>query len=167
LSSPATVSGNTVVLNYAAAQYSNIVAIAGTQLMLPANFGTANSPAATAAVTAPVGTGPYLLNNYSSTLVSYKANPHYWVVRPRRPRSTFRRTRPTLTRRPHWRLDNWIGLVNDIANVNKIFVDAKQVNQPHLLARAHRDVGVQRHQVAIHQRRSSPSRKCRREPLAR
>src|SRR5579863_6521055 len=38
LSSPATVSGNTVVLNYAQAEYSNIVAIAGTQLMLPANF---------------------------------------------------------------------------------------------------------------------------------
>src|SRR5271170_2592946 len=32
LSSPATVSGDTVVLNYAQAEYSNIVAIAGTQL---------------------------------------------------------------------------------------------------------------------------------------
>ena len=39
LSSPATVSGDTVVLNYAQAEYSNIVAIAGTQLMLPANLG--------------------------------------------------------------------------------------------------------------------------------
>ena len=78
LSTPATVSGDTVVLNYATPEYSNIVAIAGTQLMLPANFGTVNSPPATATVTAPVGTGPYTLSNYSSTLVTYKANPNYW-----------------------------------------------------------------------------------------
>src|SRR5580704_11694627 len=61
LASPATVSGNTVVLNYSVPQYSNIVAIAGTQLMLPANFGTLYSSPATATVTAPIGTGPYVL----------------------------------------------------------------------------------------------------------
>jgi len=53
LSGPATVSGDTVVLNYAQAEYSNIVAIAGTQLMLPASFGTTYSTPATATVTAP------------------------------------------------------------------------------------------------------------------
>ncbi|MGB8195422.1 MAG: ABC transporter substrate-binding protein, partial [Acidimicrobiales bacterium] len=78
LASPATVSGDTVVLNYAVPEYSNIVAIAGTQLILPASFGTTYSTPATATVTAPVGTGPYELDNYSAQLVSYKANPNYW-----------------------------------------------------------------------------------------
>src|SRR5665213_3266702 len=126
LASPATVSGNTVVLNYAAAQYSNIVGIAGTQLMLPSNFGTANSPAATTAVTAPVGTGPYTLNNYSSTLVSYKANPHYWGGTPAAATinvPSYASNTDAATALAAGQLD-WAG--NDIANVNKIFVDANK-----------------------------------------
>ena len=107
LASPATVSGNTVVLNYAQPEYSNIVAIAGTQLMLPANFGTKYADPATATVTAPIGTGPYVLSNYSSTLVSYTANPNYWGGTPAASRdSTFRRTPRTLTRRPRWPVDS-------------------------------------------------------------
>jgi peptide/nickel transport system substrate-binding protein len=126
LASPATVSGNTVVLNYAVAQYSNIVGIAGTQLMLPANFGTANSPAATAAVTAPVGTGPYVLNNYSSTQVSYKANPNYWGGTPAASVinvPSYASNTDAATALAAGQLD-WAG--NDIANVNKIFVDANK-----------------------------------------
>jgi peptide/nickel transport system substrate-binding protein len=122
LASPATVSGNTVVLNYAVAEYSNIVGIAGTQLMLPANFGTVNSPAATAAVTAPIGTGPYLLNNYSTTQVSYKANPHYWGGTPAASAinvPSYASNTDAATALAAGQLD-WAG--NDIANVNKIFV---------------------------------------------
>lgn len=124
LSSPATVSGGTVVLNYATAQYSNIVAIAGTQLMLPANFGTLYTTPATETVTAPIGTGPYLLSNYSSTLVSYKANPNYWDGTPAASQinvPSYATNTDAATALTSGQLD-WAG--NDIENVNKIFVDA-------------------------------------------
>ena len=126
LASPATVTGNTVVLNYAQPEYANIVAIAGTQLMLPANFGTVNSPANSATVTNPVGTGPYVLNNYSSTLVSYKANPKYWGGTPAAAQinvPAYASNTDAATALTSGQLD-WAG--NDIENVNKIFVDVNK-----------------------------------------
>ena len=128
LSSPATVSGDTVVLNYAQAEYSNIVAIAGTQLMLPANFGTLYSTPATATVTAPIGTGPYELDNYSSTLVSYKANPNYWGGTPAASEidvPSYASNTDAATALAAGQLQ-WAG--NDIENVNKIFVDQAKTN---------------------------------------
>jgi peptide/nickel transport system substrate-binding protein len=128
LSSPATVSGDTVVLNYATPQYSNIVAIAGTQLMLPASFGTTYSTPATATVTAPVGTGPYELDNYTSTLVSYKANPSYWGGTPAASEievPSYASNTDAATALAAGQLQ-WAG--NDIENVNKIFVDAAKTN---------------------------------------
>jgi peptide/nickel transport system substrate-binding protein len=123
LASPATVSGNTVVLQYASSEYSNIVAIAGTQLMLPASFATTYSTPATATVTAPVGTGPYLVDNYSSALVSYKANPNYWDGRPAASAinvPSYASNTDAATALASGQLQ-WAG--NDIANVNKIFVN--------------------------------------------
>jgi peptide/nickel transport system substrate-binding protein len=126
LASPATVSGNTVVLQYATSEYSNVVAIAGTQLMLPASFATTYAATATAAVTAPVGTGPYLVDNYSSTLVSYKANPNYWGGTPAASEinvPSYASNTDAATALASGQLQ-WAG--NDIANVNKIFVDANK-----------------------------------------
>lgn len=123
LASPATVSGNTVVLNYATSEYSNIVAIAGTQLMLPASFATTYSTPATATVTAPVGTGPYEVDNYSSTLVSYKANPNYWGGKPAASTidvPAYASNTDAATALASGQLQ-WAG--NDISNVNKIFVN--------------------------------------------
>jgi peptide/nickel transport system substrate-binding protein len=126
LASPATVSGNTVVLTYPVAEYSNIVAIAGTQLMLPASFGTTYATPATATVTNPVGTGPYLLNNYNSTLVSYKANPNYWNGTPAASAinvPSYASNTDAATALASGQLQ-WAG--NDIANVNKIFVNVNK-----------------------------------------
>jgi peptide/nickel transport system substrate-binding protein len=126
LASPATVSGDTVVLTYAQPEYANIVAIAGTQLMLPANFATANPTPATATVTAPIGTGPYLLDNYTSTLVSYKANPSYWGGTPAASEinvPSYASNTDAATALASGQLD-WAG--NDIENVNKIFVDVNK-----------------------------------------
>ncbi len=123
LASPATVSGDTVVLNYAQAEYSNIVAIAGTQLMLPANFGTLYTTPATATVTAPIGTGPYELDSYSSTLVSYKANPSYWGGTPAASEidvPSYASNTDAATALASGQLQ-WAG--NDIENVNSIFVN--------------------------------------------
>jgi len=126
LASPATISGDTVVLNYAVPEYSNIVNIAGTQLMLPANFGTKYSTPATATVTAPVGTGPYELDNYSAQLVSYKANPNYWGGTPAASAidvPSYASNTDAATALAAGQLQ-WAG--NDIANVNKIFVNANK-----------------------------------------
>jgi peptide/nickel transport system substrate-binding protein len=123
LASPATVSGDTVVLTYAVPEYSNIVGIAGTQLMLPASFGTTYTNPATATVTAPVGTGPYELDNYSSTLVSYKANPNYWGGTPAASEinvPSFASNTDAATALATGELQ-WAG--NDIENVNSIFVN--------------------------------------------
>jgi peptide/nickel transport system substrate-binding protein len=123
LASPATVSGDTVVLNYASSEYSNIVGIAGTQLMLPANFGTLYASPATATVTAPIGTGPFLLGNYSTTLVSYTANPNYWDGTPAVSQinvPSYASNTDAATALTSGQLQ-WAG--NDIENVNKIFVD--------------------------------------------
>ena len=123
LASPATVSGNTVVLSYATSEYSNIVQIAGTQLMLPASFGTTYATPATATITAPVGTGPYTLGNYSSTLVSYNANKNYWGGTPAASQvnvPSYASNTDAATALASGQLQ-WAG--NDIANVNKIFVD--------------------------------------------
>ena len=126
LASPATVSGNQVVLHYAASEYSNITAIAGNQLMVPASFWTtyASDPAtATISNSAVVGTGPYTPNSYSSSVVTYNVNPSYWGRTPAASQvqvlavdtnadAAIDLADGTLT---------WAG--NDIANVNSIFVN--------------------------------------------
>jgi peptide/nickel transport system substrate-binding protein len=125
LSSPATVSGNTVVLNFATPEYANITSIAGDELIVPASFWTTNSPAATATVsnTQAIGTGPYVPTSYSSSVVNYTANSNYWGKAPAASEvqvlsvdtnadAATDLADGTLT---------WAG--NDIANVNSIFVD--------------------------------------------
>lgn len=71
------VSGNTVTLNYAAPEYSDIYAIAGT-LILPKHLWSSIANPATVDITHPVGTGPMVLKSYSSQLIKYVANPKYW-----------------------------------------------------------------------------------------
>jgi peptide/nickel transport system substrate-binding protein len=125
LASPATVSGDTVVLNYATAEYSNITAIAGVELMVPSSFWTTYSPVATTTVsnTQAIGTGPYVPTNYTSSVVDYSVNTSYWGGTPAASEvqvlsvdtnadAATDLADGTLT---------WAG--NDIANVNSIFVD--------------------------------------------
>ena len=125
LASPATVSGNQVVLNYSTSEYSNITAIAGNQLIVPASFWSTYSPVATSTVTnaQAIGTGPYVPSNYSSSVVTYSVNPNYWGSTPAASQvqvlavatnadAATALADGTLT---------WAG--NDIANVNSIFVN--------------------------------------------
>ena len=125
LASPATVSGNTVVLNYSTAEYSNITAIAGNELMVPASFWTTYSPADTASVpsSGAIGTGPYVPSNFSASVVDYTTNSSYWGPTPAasevqvlsvdtNANAATDLADGTLT---------WAG--NDIANVNSIFVN--------------------------------------------
>ncbi len=125
LASPATVSGDTVVLNYSTSEYSNIVSIAGNELMVPASFWTTYSPADTTSVpsSGAIGTGPYIPSNFSTSVVNYTTNPSYWGPTPAAGEvqvlsvdtnadAATDLADGTLT---------WAG--NDIANVNSIFVN--------------------------------------------
>ena len=74
-------------------------------------------------MTAPVGTGPYLVDNYSAQLVSYKANPNYWNGTPAASEinvPSYASNTDAATALASGQLQ-WAG--NDIANVNSIFVN--------------------------------------------
>jgi peptide/nickel transport system substrate-binding protein len=78
LASVTTPDTSTVVLNFKAAQYANIFAIAGDTLIVPKHIYSSISSIATATVADPIGTGPYTLKSFTSQLVTFSANPHYW-----------------------------------------------------------------------------------------
>jgi len=123
MSSNATTSGKyKVTLHYATPEYLNITAIAGTALMLPQHVWSKIANPATAVVTTTVGTGPYTLSSYSSTLVKYKVNPHWWNGTPA-PSGvnvpSYTSNTAAATALADGQL-TWAG--NDIANVKKIFV---------------------------------------------
>jgi peptide/nickel transport system substrate-binding protein len=123
MSSNATTSDKyTVILHYATPEYLNITAIAGTALMVPQHVWSKIANPATAVVTTTVGTGPYTLSSYSSTLVKYKVNPHWWNGTPA-PSGvnvpSYTSNTAAATALADGQL-TWAG--NDIANVKKIFV---------------------------------------------
>ena len=78
LASVTTPDSSTVVLNFKAAQYANIFAIAGDTFIVPKHIFSAMSNIPTGTVATPVGTGPYLLKSFTTQLVTFTANPHYW-----------------------------------------------------------------------------------------
>ncbi|HLI35749.1 MAG TPA: ABC transporter substrate-binding protein [Streptosporangiaceae bacterium] len=69
---------STAVLNFKTAQYSNLVPIAGETYIVPKHIWKSISNPATATIKAPVGTGPYTLKSFTSQLITFQANPHYW-----------------------------------------------------------------------------------------
>jgi peptide/nickel transport system substrate-binding protein len=70
---------NTVVLNYSAAEAANFVAIADQLIVQQAQWSSVTSPDKyVLAGEKAVGTGPYVLDNFSPQDVKYKANPSYW-----------------------------------------------------------------------------------------
>ncbi|HEY9286496.1 MAG TPA: ABC transporter substrate-binding protein [Candidatus Dormibacteraeota bacterium] len=73
-----TISGNNVTLHFSAPQYTSLWAILGTTYILKASVANqlAQNPSMT--IDNPVGTGPFMLDSYSSSLVKWKPNPNYW-----------------------------------------------------------------------------------------
>ncbi|HVA52261.1 MAG TPA: ABC transporter substrate-binding protein [Acidimicrobiales bacterium] len=124
MSSNATTRGKyTVVLHYSAPQYLNITSIAGAALIVAQHVWSKIANPATAIVTKTVGTGPYELSSYSSTVVKYKVNPHYWGGKPAARQinvPAYSSNTAAATALADGQL-TWAG--NDIANVNQIFVD--------------------------------------------
>jgi peptide/nickel transport system substrate-binding protein len=70
-------SGNTVVLTFPTAQYTNLQAIAGTAIVPKAIWSSVGNPA-TFQDPNPVGTGPYMLGTFTPQGITLKKNPYYW-----------------------------------------------------------------------------------------
>jgi peptide/nickel transport system substrate-binding protein len=111
-----------VVLNFTAHAYQSITNIAGSTLIVPEHIWSKVSNPATATITKPVGTGPYVLKSYSSTLVEYSANPHYWGGKPAATQvniPAYTSNQAATTALADGQLQ-WAG--NEIANLNSVFV---------------------------------------------
>src|ERR1035437_6810721 len=122
-SSAPTASGNVVTLTFATAQYTSLFTILGNTFILKASVATQIAANATVAIKDPVGTGPFMLDSYSSSLIKWKPNPNYWGGKP--PESEIET--PSLATNAaasdalvSGQLD-WAG--NDIPNIYSTFVD--------------------------------------------
>lgn len=73
-----TISGNTVTLHFNSPQYTGLWAILGNTFMLKASVANQLAQNPTMTIAKPVGTGPFMLESYSSSLIKWKPNPHYW-----------------------------------------------------------------------------------------
>ena len=73
-----TVNGNTVTLHFASAQYTSLFPILGSTPILKASVADQIAANPTMTIKVPVGTGPFMLASYSSSLIKWKPNPNYW-----------------------------------------------------------------------------------------
>jgi peptide/nickel transport system substrate-binding protein len=73
-----TINGNTVTLHFASAQYTSLFSILGSTPMLKASVAAQIAANPTMTIKVPVGTGPFMLASYSSSLIKWKPNPNYW-----------------------------------------------------------------------------------------
>jgi peptide/nickel transport system substrate-binding protein len=73
-----TVSGDNVTLHFSSPQYTGLWAILGTTYILKASVANQLAQNPTMTMTNPIGTGPFMLDSYSSSLIKWKPNPNYW-----------------------------------------------------------------------------------------
>jgi peptide/nickel transport system substrate-binding protein len=80
------VSGSTVTLHFATPQYTTLYNILGATFIVPASLITQlGSNLATGTVANPVGTGPFKLGSFSTSIVKFKPNTNYWGGTPPEP----------------------------------------------------------------------------------
>jgi peptide/nickel transport system substrate-binding protein len=73
----ATASGNSVTVTFSASQYTNLQNVAGVAILPQHVWSSAGDPS-TYTDTKPVGTGPYVLSNFTPEGFTLAANPSYW-----------------------------------------------------------------------------------------
>ena len=73
-----TVSGNTVTLHFTTPQYTSLFTILGKTYVLKESVAKQVAANPTMTIANPVGTGPFMLASYSSSLIKWKPNPNYW-----------------------------------------------------------------------------------------
>ena len=122
------VSGSTVTLHFSTPQYTNFFSILGNTFIVPsALISQLGSSLATGTVEKPVGTGPFALSSFSTSIMKFKPNPNYWGGKPPEPEidvpamATNNAASQALAA---GQLD-WAG--NDIANVYQNFVNLNPV----------------------------------------
>src|SRR4030081_1677786 len=74
----ATRSGNNVILPFASAQYTGLFNILSNTFMLKASMANQIATDPTMTIKVPLGTGPFMLDSYSSSIIKWKPNPNYW-----------------------------------------------------------------------------------------
>ena len=74
----ATVNGNDVILHFQTPQYTGLWSILGNIYILKASVAQQIAANPTMQIPNPIGTGPFMLKSYSSSLIKWKPNPHYW-----------------------------------------------------------------------------------------
>ena len=73
-----TVSGNTVTLSFATPQYTNLWSILGSTYITQASAFPVGTDPSKETVANPVGTGPFMLDSFSTQAVKFKPNPHFF-----------------------------------------------------------------------------------------
>ena len=73
-----TVSGNNVTLHFQSAQYTGLFNILSNTFMMKASVANQIAQDPTVVIKVPLGTGPFMLSSYSSSLIKWKPNPNYW-----------------------------------------------------------------------------------------
>src|ERR1700724_1366150 len=76
--SDATINGNDVTLHFKSAQYTGLFNILSNTFMLKASVANQIAANPTMSIKKPVGTGPFMLDSYSSSVIKWKPNPNYW-----------------------------------------------------------------------------------------
>jgi peptide/nickel transport system substrate-binding protein len=77
-SSDPTINGNNVTLHFGSAQYTGLFNILSNTFMMKASIAAQIAANPTMTIKVPVGTGPFMLASYSSSLIKWKPNPNYW-----------------------------------------------------------------------------------------
>ena len=72
------VSGQVVTLTFASPQYTNLWAILGSTYITQASAFPIGTDPSKGPIANPVGTGPFMLDSFSTQAVKFKPNPHYW-----------------------------------------------------------------------------------------
>src|SRR4030088_2124672 len=76
--SDATINGNDVTLHFKSAQFTGLFNILSNTFMLKASVANQIAADPTMVIKNPVGTGPFMLASYTSSLTKWKPNPNYW-----------------------------------------------------------------------------------------
>src|SRR5438552_7609290 len=76
--SDATVNANNVTLHFTSPQYTSLSTILGHTYVLKASVAAQVAQNPTMTIKVPVGTGPFMLDSYSSSVIKWKPNPNYW-----------------------------------------------------------------------------------------
>ncbi len=76
------VSGQVVTLTFATPQYTNLTSILGGTYITQASAFPIGTDPSKGTVANPVGTGPFMLDSFSTQAVKFKPNPYYWGGKP-------------------------------------------------------------------------------------